>query len=60
MKNAMIALLRQPTTIIGVVVAFMFQIIFSIVWMTGYNGITDNTKNLIIAIVNEDQGLGRG
>lgn len=58
MKNAMIALLRQPTTIIGVVVAFMFQIIFSIVWMTGYNGITDNTKNLIIAIVNEDQGLG--
>lgn len=58
MKNAMGLLLRQPTTIIGVVVALMFQLIFSIVWMTGYNGITDNTKNLSIAIVNEDDGLG--
>lgn len=58
MKTALLALLRQPTTIIGVVVALMFQLIFSIVWMTGYKGITDNTRNLKIAIVNEDQGLG--
>jgi YhgE/Pip-like protein len=58
MKSALIALLRQPSTIIGVVAALMFQLIFSIVWMTGYNGITDNAKNLKIAIVNEDAGLG--
>jgi len=56
MKKAFLALLRQPTTIIGIIVALMFQLIFSIVWMTGYNGIAENTKNLTIAIVNEDSG----
>jgi uncharacterized phage infection (PIP) family protein YhgE len=37
----------------------MFQLIFSIVWMTGYDGVTDNTANLTIAVVNEDAGVGR-
>ena len=48
MKNAMIALLRQPTTIIGVVVALMFQLTFSIVKMTGYNGVTDTPRILLL------------
>ncbi|CAH0119306.1 hypothetical protein PAE9249_01805 [Paenibacillus sp. CECT 9249] len=36
----------------------MFQIIFSVVWTTGYDGITDNIRQLRVAIVNEDQGFG--
>ncbi|MZQ80798.1 ABC transporter permease [Paenibacillus sp. 5J-6] len=36
----------------------MFQLLFSLIWMTGYAGVSDNTKNLKIAIVNEDQGMG--
>src|SRR5690606_29778590 len=37
----------------------MFQIIFSIIWMTGYDGVTDRTSQLTIAIVNEDtSGMG--
>ncbi|GBF74151.1 ABC transporter [Paenibacillus sp. 598K] len=37
----------------------MFQLIFSIIWMTGYNGATDRTFNLEITIVNEDEALGK-
>ncbi|MFC0212302.1 YhgE/Pip domain-containing protein [Paenibacillus chartarius] len=51
--------LKQPTTIVGIVIAIVFQLVFSIIWMTGYKGITDNTNKLVIAIVNEDSGLGK-
>ncbi|ULL18756.1 DUF3533 domain-containing protein [Paenibacillus sp. H1-7] len=51
--------LKRPTTIIGIVTAMMFQIIFSVIWMTGYAGVTDNTRHLKIAVVNEDSGMGR-
>jgi YhgE/Pip-like protein len=59
MLQAVQAYLKKPATIVGIVTAMMFQIIFSLVWMTGYQGITDNTRNLKIAVVNEDQGLGK-
>ncbi|GAA4881288.1 ABC transporter permease [Paenibacillus vulneris] len=58
MLNALQAYLKKPATIIGIVTAMMFQVIFSIIWMTGYAGVTDNTKHLKIAIVNEDNGTG--
>jgi YhgE/Pip-like protein len=58
MKHAIQAYMKKPTTMIGIVTAIMFQLLFSIIWMTGYQGVTDNTKNLKIAIVNEDQGMG--
>lgn len=58
MKHALGAFLKQGTTKVGIITAITFQLLFSLIWMTGYNGVSDNTKNLKIAIVNEDQGLG--
>ncbi|WP_235958745.1 YhgE/Pip domain-containing protein [Paenibacillus silvestris] len=58
MKLALGAFLKQGTTKVGIITAIMFQLLFSLIWMTGYAGVSDNTKNLKIAIVNEDQGMG--
>ncbi|MEW9701240.1 YhgE/Pip domain-containing protein [Paenibacillus sp. SI8] len=58
MKSALGAFLAPATTKVGIITAVMFQLLFSIIWMTGYSGVSDNTKNLKIAIVNEDQGMG--
>ncbi|NUU62078.1 YhgE/Pip domain-containing protein [Paenibacillus agri] len=58
MLYALKAYLKKPATIVGVVMLLMFQVIFSIIWMTGYKGINENTTKLSIAIVNEDQGAG--
>lgn len=59
MFQALQAFLKKPTTIIGVATALMFQVIFSLVWMTGYDGITDNASHLKISVVNEDPGVGK-
>ncbi|MFK7694436.1 YhgE/Pip domain-containing protein [Paenibacillus sp. HJGM_3] len=59
MLQALQAFLKKPTTIIGVATALMFQVIFSLVWMTGYDGITDNASHLKISVVNEDPGVGK-
>ncbi|MFF2014668.1 YhgE/Pip domain-containing protein [Paenibacillus sp. NPDC058177] len=58
MLYALKAYLKKPATIVGIVMLLMFQVIFSIIWMTGYKGINENTSKLSIAIVNEDQGAG--
>lgn len=58
MREVLQAYFKQKTTVIGIVTALMFQLIFSVVWMTGYDGITDNTDRLKIAIVNEDPTIG--
>jgi YhgE/Pip-like protein len=58
MKTIALTFLKTPSTIVGIITAIMFQLLFSVIWMTGYQGVTDNTKNLRIAIVNEDPGLG--
>ncbi|MEC0227398.1 YhgE/Pip domain-containing protein [Paenibacillus alba] len=58
MKHALGAFLKQGTTKVGIVTAITFQLLFSIIWMTGYAGVSDNTGNLKIAIVNEDQAMG--
>lgn len=58
MATALKQFLKRPATWAGILSAFMFQIIFSAVWMTGYDGITDNIGQLQVAIVNEDQGFG--
>ena len=50
--------MKRPTTWIGIATAFLFQLIFSVVWMTGYDGVTDRIENLRVGIVNEDEGLG--
>lgn len=59
MKSALQAFMKRPTTWVGIITAFMFQIIFSVIWMTGYNGVTDRTDQLRIAIVNEDTAMGQ-
>ncbi len=59
MLQALRAYLKKPATIIGIVTAMMFQIIFSLVWMSGYQGVNENVKQLKIAVVNEDQGVGK-
>lgn len=59
MFTALKAFLQKPTTIIGFVVAMMFQLIFSLVWMTGYDGVTDRVNQLKIVVVNEDSGIGK-
>lgn len=59
MLQAVKAFMKKPTTIVGVATALMFQLIFSLVWMTGYDGITDNTSHLKISVVNEDTTVGK-
>lgn len=50
--------LKRPTTWVGVVTALMFQLIFAVIWMTGYDGVNDRLDHLRIGIVNEDPGIG--
>ncbi|MFX3636191.1 MAG: YhgE/Pip domain-containing protein [Candidatus Pristimantibacillus sp.] len=59
MKQALQAFMKRPTTWVGIITALMFQVIFSVIWMTGYNGVMDRTDQLKVAIVNEDQQLGQ-
>jgi uncharacterized phage infection (PIP) family protein YhgE len=58
MQQAFRAFFKQPSTLTGIVAAVMFQIIFSVVWLTGYDGVTERTHNLKIAMVNQDPGVG--
>lgn len=46
-------------TYIGIAAAIAFQLIFFTVWMTAYDGVTERTGNLKIAIVNEDAQIGK-
>lgn len=50
--------MRQPQTMIAVVVALMAQLIFCTVWMTAYDGVWDRIDRLPVAIVNEDGAAG--
>ncbi|AWB43194.1 ABC transporter [Paenibacillus sp. CAA11] len=59
MFSALKALLRKPPTIIGISVALAFQLIFSLVWMTAYDGMNERTDKLTVAIVNEDGEAGK-
>lgn len=57
-KSALLAFLKQPMTKVGIATALLFQVIFSVIWMTGYAGVTDHTKELIVTVVNEDPMMG--
>lgn len=59
MMQALKQVISQKTTRMGLLAALMFQLIFGVVWMTGYEEVTDNVNNLKIAVVNEDQGMGQ-
>ena len=58
MKEALRVLGKQPATIAGIASALLFQLIFAVVWMTGYDGMTNRTDRLAIGIVNEDPRSG--
>jgi uncharacterized phage infection (PIP) family protein YhgE len=60
MGTAIKAFLKRPTTIVGVVTALMFQVIFSVIWMTGYDGVTDadRLKQLHVGVVALDKQMG--
>lgn len=60
MLQALRVLLKKPPVIIGIVTALMFQVIFSVIWMTAYSGVNDRTNELTIAIVNEDGTQSQG
>lgn len=52
--HLIIRFLKEPVTIIGIITALLFQVFFSLVWITGYDHVTDRVDRLPIAIVNED------
>lgn len=52
------AFLKQKTSITGIAVAILFQLVFSVVWMTGYREVNDHFDQLNVVIVNEDQEAG--
>lgn len=58
MLRALRAFMKNRATWTGILAAFMFQLVFGVVWMTGYDGVTDRTANLKVAVVNEDQEMG--
>ncbi|WP_145414418.1 YhgE/Pip domain-containing protein [Paenibacillus xylanexedens] len=59
MLQALRTLFKKPPVIIGIVTALMFQVIFSVIWMTAYSGVNDRTNELTVAIVNEDGELSK-
>lgn len=59
MLQALRALFKKPPVIVGIATALMFQVIFSVIWMTAYSGVNDRTKELTVAIVNEDGELSK-
>ncbi len=58
MKSIFAAFMKLPTTKVGIATAILFQLIFTIVWMTGYHGMTDRLDQLKVAVVNEDTVYG--
>ena len=60
MLQALRTLFKKPPVIVGIVTALMFQVIFSVIWMTAYSGVNDRAKELTVAIVNEDGEMSKG
>ncbi|HZG74947.1 MAG TPA: ABC transporter permease [Paenibacillus sp.] len=58
MGQVLKAFFALPMTKVGIATAVLFQLIFSIVWMTGYDGVNDHADQLRVAVVNEDAGFG--
>ncbi|QJC53676.1 ABC transporter permease [Paenibacillus albicereus] len=58
MNQAFKAFLQRPTTKAGIATALLMQVVFSIIWMTGYSGVSDRIDQLAIAVVSEDRQAG--
>lgn len=49
---------KQRETLLGISAAIAFQLIFIIVWLTGYDGIYERTNQFTIGVVNDDYIVG--
>ncbi|MBL0386171.1 ABC transporter permease [Tumebacillus sp. ITR2] len=52
-------MLKQKTTIVGMVLLLFFQLTFGIVWMNAYDGVSDRIKDLKVGVVSEDTAIGK-
>src|SRR5699024_7703236 len=50
---------KQKETLLGISAAIDFQLIFVMVWLTGYDGVYERTDQFTIGIVNEDSVFGK-
>jgi len=50
--------LRLKETLYGFLAAVMFQLIFVVVWLSGYDGVSERTDQFTIGLLNEDELLG--
>jgi len=58
MEN-LLALLKDKMVIGGIFMAIFYQVVFIVIYMSGFGAMTNNMNNLSIAIVNEDSGYGK-
>lgn len=56
--NLLKSFFKQRETLLGISAAIAFQLIFVIVWLTGYDGVYERTDQFTIGIVNDDSVLG--
>ncbi|MFD1066585.1 YhgE/Pip domain-containing protein [Oceanobacillus locisalsi] len=56
--NVLKSFFKQKETLLGISVAIAFQLIFVIVWLTGYDGVYDRTDQFSVGMVNNDAALG--
>ena len=57
--NTFKSFFKEKETLLGISAAIAFQLIFVIVWLTGYDGVYDRTDQFSIGIVNDDPVLGK-
>ncbi|GAB6991137.1 YhgE/Pip domain-containing protein [Paenibacillus pini] len=58
MKN-IVTFLKNKSVIGGITMVLFYQVVFILIFMTGYSAIPKNMNELSIAIVNEDQTSGK-
>ncbi|WP_157729400.1 YhgE/Pip domain-containing protein [Tumebacillus algifaecis] len=49
---------KQKTTIIGLITMLLFQLIFAVVWMNGYDDVTARMDQMNIGVISEDAVTG--
>src|SRR5690625_2755735 len=49
---------KQRETLLGIAAAIAFQLIFVIVWLTGYDGVYERTDQFTVGLINEDPIIG--
>src|SRR5690625_149407 len=49
---------KQRETLLGIAAAVAFQLIFVIVWLTGYDGVYERTDQFTVGLINEDPIIG--